>query len=97
MSNCKDKQRRRWRWWREINNSSQVVNQRAAIDHMRRSVRPFNQECGRSTGTWMAICQFAQKMSELINEMTGEKKGGQGKVRELSAVFVEDVGGHVTC
>lgn len=43
-------------------------------------------------GNLEANLSVCSEMSELINEMTGEKKGSQGKVRELSTLFVEELG-----
>lgn len=47
------------------------------------------------SGTWKAICQFAEEKAELINEMTGEKKVSQGKVRALATVSGVCGGGEV--
>lgn len=61
------------------------MNQSAptAICHIQENVRPFNQDYDTEDGLPAGNLSICSEMGKLINEMNGESKGSQGKVREL--------------
>lgn len=83
MCNCKDRQAGGRRWWKGINNSSQVVNQPPTICHTQENVRPFNQDYETEDGQLAGNLSICSEMGKLINEMNKERKDSQEKVREL--------------
>lgn len=74
-SNSKDRQRRRC--W-EINNSSQVVNQHATINHTRQCP-PSSSRVRTVIRNLEGDLSVCSEKAELINEMTGGKQGRPGE------------------